>query len=69
MTAKHLNRAELADRTEPLPANLGMLDRHRLGVYFHRPAIATYCKAREETGRNSTFKLAGAASMAGQAWG
>ena len=55
MTAKHLNRAELADPPGTLPANLGSLACHRLrGLLPQTSDLVAHLKARrEETGSNS----------------
>ena len=54
MTAKHLNRAELADPPRTLPANLGSLARHRLrGLLPQTSDLVAHLKTREATGSNS----------------
>ena len=64
MTAKHLERAELANRPELSRKTFECWLTTGWRIASSRPAAAAYRKAREETGSNSMFKLAGTASMA-----
>ena len=58
MTAKHLNRAELADPPRSLPANLGSLASHRLrGLLPQTSDLVAHLKAREEIGKQFIVQI------------